>query len=148
MSPRKILFGKKFKSQLCKIGELVIAYDVTANNKTTIPRVYYALYIGPNDSGTGHQVFKLLSKRLVTKPKCKPVPMPDDVIQVVNDMGEQDGMLSGIEFCNIHHESTLVDLFADNHLNDDNSNTSGNDWGLNKNPEEDLKKIKFDDHVN
>ena len=29
-----------------------------------------------------------------------------------------------------------------------NSNTSDNDWGLNKNPEEDLKKITFGNHVN
>ena len=28
MSPRQILFGKKFKLLLCKIGELVMAYDV------------------------------------------------------------------------------------------------------------------------
>ena len=98
MSLRRILFGKKFKTPLCKIGKLVMAYEVTANNKTMIPRAFYALYIGPNDSGTGHKVFKLLSKQLVTTPKCKPVPMPDNVIQVVNDMGIQDGMSSGIEF--------------------------------------------------
>ena len=57
MSPRQILFGKKFKTPLCKIGELVMAYDVTADNKTTTPRAFYALYIGPNDGGTGHHVF-------------------------------------------------------------------------------------------
>ena len=98
MSPRQILFGKKFKTPLCKIGEVVMAYDVTANNKTTIPRAFYALYIRPNNSGTGHQVFKLSSKQLVTSPKYKPVLMPDDVIQVVNDMGIQGGMPSGINF--------------------------------------------------
>ena len=54
MSPRQILFGKKFKTPLCKIGELVMAYDVTTDNKTTTPRVFYALYIRPNDGGTGH----------------------------------------------------------------------------------------------
>ena len=59
MSPRQILFGKKFKTLLCKIGELVMAYDGTANNKSTIPRAFYELYIGPNDNDTGHQVFKL-----------------------------------------------------------------------------------------
>ena len=59
MSPRQILFGKKFKTPLCKIGELVMAYDITADNKTTHPRAFYAFYIRPNDSGTGHQVFKL-----------------------------------------------------------------------------------------
>ena len=129
------MFGKEFTTLLCKIGELVMAYDVTTNNKTTIPRTFYALYIGPNNSGTGHQVFKLLLKRSVTTPKCKPVPMPDNIIQVVNDMGIQEGMPSGIGFRNIHHESTLSDLFADKDLYDDNSNTSDNDWGLNKNPE-------------
>ena len=56
-------------------------------------------------------------------------------------------MPSGIEFCNIHHESTLADLFADNDLDNDDSIVSDNDWGLNKNPEDDLQKITFDDHV-
>ena len=37
MSPRQILFGKKFKTPLCKISELVMVYDVTADNKTTTP---------------------------------------------------------------------------------------------------------------
>ena len=54
MLPRQILFGKKFKTPLCKIGELVMVYDVTADNKTTTPRAFYALYIGPNNSGTDH----------------------------------------------------------------------------------------------
>ena len=73
ISPRLILFGKKFKTPLCKIGELVMAYDVTTSNKTTHPRAFYALYIVPNDSGTGHQVFKLATKKLLTTPKCKPL---------------------------------------------------------------------------
>ena len=72
MSPRQILFSKKFKTPLCKIGELVMAYDVTANNKTTIPRAFFALYIGPNNIGTGNQLFKLLSKRLVLRPNANP----------------------------------------------------------------------------
>ena len=33
MSPRQILFGKKFKTPLCKMGELVLAYDVKLNKK-------------------------------------------------------------------------------------------------------------------
>ena len=45
ISPRQILFGKKFKTLLCKISKLVVAYDITANNKTMIPRAFYALYI-------------------------------------------------------------------------------------------------------
>ena len=45
MSHRQVLFGKKFKSPLCKMGELVLAYDVQSNNKTSKPRALYALYI-------------------------------------------------------------------------------------------------------
>ena len=138
ISPRQILFGKKFKTPLCKIGELVMAYDVTADNKTTTPRAFYVLYIGPNDGGTGHRVFKMSIRRMVTTPKCKPIPMPDDVIKVVNNLGEQDDMPTGIKFRNMHKESTLSDLFADEDLNDDDSNASDQDWGDNKNPEDDL----------
>ena len=53
MSPRKIILGKKFKILLCKMGELVLAYDIQSNNKTSKPRAFYALYIRPNDGGTG-----------------------------------------------------------------------------------------------
>ena len=136
MSPRQILFSKKFKTPLCKIGELVMAYHVTADNKTTIPRAFYALYIGPKDRCTSHQVFKMSTRRMVTTHKCKPIPMPDNVIQVVNNLGEQDDMPTGIKFRNIHKESILADLFADEDLNDDDSNASDQDWGENKNPED------------
>ena len=68
MSPRKIRFEKKFKTPLCKIRELVMAYDVTASNKTIDARAFFALYIGPNDSCTGHIVFKLGTKQLVITP--------------------------------------------------------------------------------
>ena len=68
MSPRQILFGKKFKTSLYKINELVLAYDVKSDNKTSKPRAFYALYIGPNDGGTGHSVFKLSTKSMIVTP--------------------------------------------------------------------------------
>ena len=76
MSPRQILFGKKFKTPLCKMGVLVLAYDVKSDNKTHNPRAYHVLYIGPNDVGTGHSVFKLATKKMLVTPRCKPIPMP------------------------------------------------------------------------
>ena len=56
-------------------------------------------------------------------------------------------MPTRIEFRNIHQESTLADLFADEDLDDDNSNASDKDWGLNNNPEDDLQKITFNNDV-
>ena len=104
MSPRPILFGKKFKTPLCKMGELVLAYDLKSNNKTSKPRAFYPLYIGPNDRGTGHSVFKLSTKAMIVTPRCKPIPMPDNVISVVNQMGVDDGLPEGMVVCNIHKE--------------------------------------------
>ena len=69
MSPRQIIFGKKFKPPLCKMGELVLTYDVQSNNKASKPRAFYALYIGPNDGGTGHSVFKLSMKSMIVTPR-------------------------------------------------------------------------------
>ena len=69
MSPIQILYGNKFKLPLCKIGELMMAYNVKSTNKILEPRSFYALYIGPNDSGTSHQVFKLSTKKVLTTPK-------------------------------------------------------------------------------
>ena len=86
--PRQIIFGKKFKTPLCKMGELVLAYDVKSNNKTSKLRALYALYIRPNDGSTGHSVFKLSTKSMIVTPRCKPIPMLDDVIEVVNKMGK------------------------------------------------------------
>ena len=62
MSLRQMLFCKKFKTPLYKIGELVMVYNVTASNKTTHPRAFFVLYIKPIDNGTGHIVFKLSTK--------------------------------------------------------------------------------------
>ena len=73
------------------MGELVLAYDMQANNKTSQPRAFCALYIGPNDGGTGHSVFKLSTKQMIITPRCKPVLMPDNMIEVVNKMGKDEG---------------------------------------------------------
>ena len=67
-------------------GELVMAYDNNASNKVLYPRTFYALYIGPNDSSTGHLIFKLSTNQILTTPKYKPVTIPDDLIEAINKM--------------------------------------------------------------
>ena len=89
-----------------------MVYNVIArtSNKTTHSRAFLTFYIGPSDSGTGHKVFKLSTKLLVTTPKCKPKPMAEDIITSVNEIGEREGMSDRIQFQNIHHELTLSNL--------------------------------------
>ena len=93
------------------MGELVLAYNVKSENKTSKPTAFHALYIRPNDAGTGHSVFKLSTKKMIVTPRCKPIPMPGDVIEVINRMGEDDGSLEGIVVCNIHKVLTVEDLY-------------------------------------
>ena len=64
-----------------------MAYNNNANNKTLHPRTFYILYIGLDDSSTGHLIFKLETKQILTTPKYKPVPMPEDLIEAINNMG-------------------------------------------------------------
>ena len=148
MSPKQILFGKKLKTPMCKMGELVLAYDVKSNNKTLKLRAFYALYIGPNDRGTGHSVFKLSTKTTIVTLRCKSIPMPDDVIAVVNQIGEDDGSPEGIVFCNIHKELTVEDLYGDVDSQDDSSCASDKNWDTKKEgDQEDDKNIVYDDDI-
>ena len=111
MSPRQTSFGKKLKTPLCKIGELVMVYNMTANNKTAGPRVCFILYIQPSNISTSHIIFKLSTKKLVTTPKCKLKPMVEDIFTIVDEIGRKKG----------HHDSIFFDLYAieGGHDNDD-----------------------------
>ena len=112
-----------------------MAYNVTASNKRTHPRVFFALYIGPSDSGTGHIAFKLLTKQLVTTSKFIPKPIAEDIVTLANEIGEREEMLDGIQFQNIHHESTLSDLYVNEVGYNNNSYASDNNWEDKKKPE-------------
>ena len=104
---------------MCKIGELVLAYDTLASNDTRRPRAFYALYVEPNENGTGHRVIKLQTKRLVTTPKCIAEPMTQDIIDIVNKIGEREGAPDGIQFVNVDGKVTLEDLYpAEEHEDD------------------------------
>ena len=122
---------------------------MTSSIKTTDLRVFFALYIEPNDSGTGHTVFKLSTKQLVTTPKCKPKPMAEDVVKVVTEMSKQEEIPDKIQFHNIHLESTLSDLYADavGQDNDDSCASDAN-WKDRTNPEVDLENLVSDVAIN
>lgn len=71
---------------------------MTANNKTGRSRAIYALYFGPSDSGTGHIILQLSMKSVVTTQKCKPKPMAEDIITIIDEIGRKEEMLDGIQF--------------------------------------------------
>ena len=54
----------------------------------------------------------------------------------------------GIQFHNIHHESTLSDLYADNDKSADSSCASDDNFEQKKKPEEDLVRPTFNVDIN
>ena len=106
------------------MAALVLAYDVKSNNKLFKPRAFHALYIGSNDAGIDQSVFKLATMNMLVTLRCKPIPIHNDVIQVINQMGEDDGSPQGIVFCNICKVLTVEDLYPDVDPDDNSDNAS------------------------
>ena len=72
--------------------------------------------------------------------------MPDNVIEVVNQMGENDGSLEGMVFCNIYKEITVEDMYDNDDSQDDSSCASDKSWDMKKDGGQDEdKNIVFDD---
>ena len=94
-----------------------MAYDNNARSNTLYTRTLHALYIGPNDNGTGHLIFKLSTKQILTTLKYKPVPMPEDLIKAIN---ETDSFTTNIQINHFDsdHYTAQEDHF-DNTQDDD-----------------------------
>ena len=109
MSPRAIVTGKVLQIPPCKVGEYVQA-KVPTTNKTDEERTVDALYIGPNNNSTGHYMFKLKTKEGILVPKVTPLPIPESVIKVVNEMGGKEGQVEGIHFGNLYGDVSINDI--------------------------------------
>ena len=67
--------------------------------------------------------------------------MAEDIVIVVNGIGNKEGMLDGIQFHNIHHELMLSDLYVNEFGHDDNGYATDNDWNNKDRPEQDVRLI-------
>ena len=81
-----------------------------------------ALYLGRSDNGSGHKVFKLSTKEPISVNRVTVIPTPQDIIDLVNRMGEKEHQPDGIQFSDMHGNITILDL--DENAGDDDSNTS------------------------
>ena len=90
MSARQLVTGKVLRIPTCKIGEYVHGHLPTTN-KTDKPRTIEGLYLGPDDNGTGHHIFKLNTKQPINVPRITKAPMTQSIIDLVNNMGKEEG---------------------------------------------------------
>ena len=72
---------------------------------------------------------------------CKHIPMADDVIEVVNQMGEDDGSPDGNFFHNIHKESTIEDMYGGINSQDNSSCASDKSCDMKKDDGQEDQKI-------
>ena len=85
---------------------------------------------------------------MIVTPRCKPLPMPDKVIKVVNQMGKDEGILDRIHFHNIFKESTLENMYGGVDSQDDSRYASHKSWDMLKDGGQiDQKNIVYDDTV-
>ena len=66
-------------------GELIIAYDNKVRYKTLHPRAFYALYVKPNEEGSGHLIFRLSTDQIVVTKECQSIPVPENLIEAISE---------------------------------------------------------------
>ena len=79
-----------WKSTNSHKGELVVAYDNKVENRTLRPRVFYALYVRPNDDGNGHLIYRLSMDQILVTKEYQSVPVPEDLIEAINETGSSN----------------------------------------------------------
>ena len=90
-------------------------------NDTEQERLINTLYLGFTDNDSGHIVFKLDTKVVVSVNRVVVTPTPQTIINRVNQMGALEKQQDRIQFMNMDGKVTIYDLDL-NHADDDNDN--------------------------
>ena len=88
LSPREIVTEKKFRCPTT-IGQYIQGL-VGGTNSIDQVRSINALYLGRAENGSGHIVFKLDTKAVVSVNRIVVIPTPTTIIDRVNEMGHSE----------------------------------------------------------
>ena len=94
-------------------GKLVIAYNNKVGNETLHPRVFYALYIRPNDTGNGHLIYRLSKDQISITKEYQSVPVSDGLIEAINKINSYGNKIQAIHLEDNH--SIVQDDHSSNH---------------------------------
>ena len=94
-----------------------MAYNNNTGNNTLYPRTFYALYIGLNNNGIVHLIFKLSTKQILNTMKYQTVSVPENLIKIIN---ETDSFFTKIQFGHFYS-----DCFTDQDDHSDNNKDDG-----------------------
>ena len=91
-----------------------------------------SLYLGSTNNGCGHIVLKSQTKQPISVPQVSPIPMTDDIINRVNQMGKNIGEEEEIVCIILLGKETLDDLnYSNYNIDDDDSNVLDNSYVFN-----------------
>ena len=99
-SPRAIVTGRPIDyNRHCKtaFGSYVQALHETNPTNTTAPRTIGCIYLRSTDD-KGYQLLNLSSKHVITRRKYTEIPTPQNVIDRVEQLAQQDGMKPDLHF--------------------------------------------------
>ena len=131
-----------------------MAYEPKSSNDTSVPQAFYALYLYPNQNGSGHVVFSLKLKTRRSTQKCVLQPMTQDIIDLVNKMGTEVKVKDWIQFSSIDADLYAADENDDDSCaldkdyesnNDKDVNDSDDDLSANEEWDEDDDSSESDD---
>ena len=97
-------------------GELVIAYDNKAGNKTLCPRAFYALYVRLNENNNGNVIYRLSTDQIVITKDYQTVIVPEDLNDAISKTNSYDNKSKVDDFDIIH---SIVRDSQSNNNNDD-----------------------------
>ena len=145
LSPREIVTGKKFRCPTIRIEQYIQGLVGGTN------RSIDALYLGRAENGSGHIVFKLDTKAVVSVNRVVVIPTPKTIIDRMNEMGTSEKQPEGVQFTNRDDRVSINDLDLDLNLDDDDddySNSSDESFDHDKEYQEEFEKeekTRFED---
>ena len=95
-SPRMLVTGISLHMPTTKCEQYIQGH-VGGPNNTDVKRTIDLLYIGRNDNGSGHWVFKLNTKEQVSVNGITVIPMSKDFRQQIDEIGTNDAQPVGIQ---------------------------------------------------
>ena len=114
-----------WKSTNIHKGELVIAYNNNAGNNSLRPRIFYVLYVGLNDDGNIHLIYKLSMDQILFITKYQSVPVLEDPIDMMNKTDSSDNKIQINHFDN--NQSIIRDDYSNKNNNDSQTPSNNKD---------------------
>ena len=149
LSPEAIVKGRKVDAKLhCKMpfGAYAQVFGVTEQetNNALVSRTVGGVSLGPTGNAQGTYKFvSLLTWRLIKARSFTPLPMPDEVVNQVNDKAKEGN--TGLAFGNRIGEVTIGDLHQDVDGDKNSDDDSYDDYQSAAESEEDEEGVEDQD---